>query len=163
MKDFTIGQAQKLTSPAPFALISTKDGDHTNLMACSWWTYLSNHPAKIGICLKTTGHSGTLIKKNKEFAVNVVDEVLKTSAWQCGTISGSRENKAEKFNIILQDAKTIRAQVVTDSKVIFECHCTESVIVGDHTFFIADIIAVYGDPSRNALYSFDGYGRLDSI
>ena len=150
MQEFTVGQAQKLTAPAPFALISTKDTEHTNLMACSWWTYLSNHPAKLGICLKTTGHSGSLIRKNGEFAVNIVGEELKECAWLCGTVSGSKEYKASP-------------QVVENSKVIFECRCTDTVEAGDHTFYIADILKIYGNEEVKALYAYDGYGRLDTV
>ena len=52
MKELSVGQAQKMTTPAPFALLSSVDGaGRTNLMAVSWWTYLSNHPVKIGACL----------------------------------------------------------------------------------------------------------------
>ena len=163
MQEFTVGQAQKLTAPAPFALISTKDTEHTNLMACSWWTYLSNHPAKLGICLKTTGHSGSLIRKNGEFAVNVVGEELKECASLCGTVSGSKEYKADKFGITLTDAMVISPQVVENSKVIFECRCTDTVEAGDHTFYIADILKIYGNEEVKALYAYDGYGRLDTV
>ena len=49
MTDLTIGQAQRMTAPAPFALLTSADKEgKTNIMAVSWWTYLSNHPVKIG-------------------------------------------------------------------------------------------------------------------
>lgn len=59
MKDLTIGQAQRMTAPAPFALLTSIDKEgKTNIMAVSWWTYLSNHPVKLGACLSNKGYSG---------------------------------------------------------------------------------------------------------
>lgn len=29
--------------------------------------------------------------------------------------------------------------------------------VGDHTFFVADVVAVYGDDSKKQLFAYDGY------
>ena len=52
----TIGQAQKLTSPNPFALLSVRKNDGTtNVMAVSWWNYASNHPATVTVCLSSKG------------------------------------------------------------------------------------------------------------
>lgn len=91
MEQLTIGQAQKMTSPAPFALLSSVDETgRTNLMAVSWWTYLSNHPVKIGACLSNKGFSGGNIRAAGEFALNLVDETMKQKALECGRCSGMR-------------------------------------------------------------------------
>ena len=71
MTDINIGQAQRLTAPCPFALLSVlRDDGSTNLMAVSWWSYLSNHPPTLGACLSKKGLSGELIRKNGEFALS---------------------------------------------------------------------------------------------
>ena len=69
MNDITLGQAQRLTAPAPFALLCVRKADGgDNLMAVSWWTYLSNHPPMLGVCLSKKGLSGSLIKQSGVFA-----------------------------------------------------------------------------------------------
>ena len=56
MEKLTIGQAQRLSAPSPFALLGTKSaGGKENFMAVSWWTYLSNHPPMLGVCLSDKG------------------------------------------------------------------------------------------------------------
>ena len=70
-----------------------------NLMALSWWTYVSNHPATTAVCLSNKGYSAELIRSNKEFGLNIVDESLKEAAFACGTCSGRTENKPETFGI----------------------------------------------------------------
>ena len=43
MEKLTHGQAQRLTAPCPFGLVSTvKEDGSTNLMAVSWWCFLSS-------------------------------------------------------------------------------------------------------------------------
>ena len=90
MNSILIGHAQKLTAPAPFGLLSTKKPDGgTNLMAISWWTYLSNHPPMLGVCLSKKGLSGSLIEENGEFGLSIVGEGLKDAALRCGSCSGA--------------------------------------------------------------------------
>ena len=147
MTDITIGQAQRLTAPCPFALLSTLRPDGgTNLMAVSWWSYLSNRPPMLGACLSKKGLSGELIRQNGEFALSIVDASLKDAALRCGTCSGRTVDKAADFGIALTDAAAIAPQVVRDS---------------DHVLYIAEIVAIRGDAEKKALFAFDGYGRLD--
>lgn len=81
MEKITAAQAQRLTAPSPFALLSSlKEDGSTNLMAVSWWTFLSNRPPMIGVCLGKKGASGKLIQSTGEFALNIVGEELKEAA-----------------------------------------------------------------------------------
>ena len=161
MTDLTIGQAQRMTAPAPFALLTSIDKEgKTNIMAVSWWTYLSNHPVKIGACLSNKGYSGGNIREGGEFALCIVDESIGAAALGCGKCSGRSTDKAAELGIALSGAKTIAPKVVEASKVVFECKLSDMTAVGDHTFFIADVAAIYGDESKKQLYAYDGYGRL---
>lgn len=164
MKDITIGQAQKMTAPAPFALLSSCDSEgKTNLMAVSWWTYLSNHPPKLGVCLSNKGYSGSLIRESGEFSVNVVSESLKDAALMCGRCSGRTTDKVSEFGIETVDASVVKAKLVADSRVSFECRLTDCFDIGDHTIYVGDIAAVHGDESKKQLYAYDGYARLDTV
>lgn len=164
MNRLTVAEAQKLASPAPFALLSVKREDgKTNLMALSWWSFLSNHPPMLGVCLSKKGLSGSLIEKNGEFALSLVGPALKDSAFRCGCCSGRVVDKAEDFGIPLEDAQAIGAQVVSGSRAVFECRLLSTAAAGDHVFYIAEIVAAQGDAGVEQLYAFDGYRRLDTL
>jgi len=67
--------------------VSTKKPNgKTNLMALSWWTFVSNNPATIAVSINKKAFSHELIYMNKEFGLNIVDESLKISAFLCGTL-----------------------------------------------------------------------------
>lgn len=164
MNRLTVAEAQKLASPAPFALLSVKREDgKTNLMALSWWSFLSNHPPMLGVCLSKKGLSGSLIEKNGEFALSLVGPALKDSAFRCGCCSGRVVDKAEDFGVPLEDAQAIGAQVVSGSRAVFECRLLSAAAAGDHVFYIAEIVAAQGDAGVEQLYAFDGYRRLDTL
>lgn len=164
IQNIIIGQAQKLTAPAPFGLLSTKKPDGgTNLMAVSWWTYLSNHPPMLGVCLSKKGLSGSLIEANGEFGLSIVGEALKESSLRCGGVSGRKTDKAAEFGIPLTAATVISTPVVEGSRVVFECRLKDQIEAGDHMFYLAEIVAVEGDADVRQLFAWDGYARLDPV
>ena len=164
MDKITIGQAERLTSPAPFGLLATvKEDGSVNLMAISWWTYLSNHPATIGVCLSSKGLSHSLIEANGEFTLSIVGEELKDSAIRCGSCSGRTVDKPAEFGIGLVPSECVAAPAVKGSRAVFECRLVSSAPAGDHVFYIAEAVNILGDASVNHLYAFDGYGRLDTV
>lgn len=161
---YRIAEIQKAVSPNPFALLSTqKADDSTNLMAISWWTFVSNHPATVAVCLSNRGFSGERIRYTLEFGLNIVGEELKEKAFLCGTCSGRERNKAEEFQIPLREADVIRTKLVKGSKVALECRLKGEYAVSDHTIFIAEIVEAHCTPGKKQLYAFDGYAKLDTI
>ena len=164
MNELTIGQAQSLTAPAPFGLLSTRLADGTtNLMAVSWWTYLSNHPPMLGVCLSKKGLSGSRIAETGEFGLSIPGDEIREAALQCGMCSGRAVKKAEEFGIPLVPSMEIASELVAGSRVCFECRVKETADAGDHTFFLAEIVAVRGDESVPQLFAFDGYARLSTL
>ena len=163
MEPITLKEAQKLSSPNPFALVSTADADgRNNLMALSWWTYCSNNPPTVAVCLSKRGYSGTLIKESGEFALCLPDETLKEAAFLCGTCSGRSVDKAEKFGIELAEPDVIRAKPVAHSKVALECRVTQALEAGDHHLFVAEVIAAHGAPDAKHLLAENGYAVLNA-
>lgn len=160
-----IGMIQRITSPHPFALVSSlKDDGSTNLMAISWWSFASNQPASLIVCLSQKGYSGKCIEKTGQFSLNIVNETLKESAFRCGTCSGATMDKAATFNIALTPARQIQPMLVKDSIVSLECLVTEKMLVGDHILFAAVIEDAHIRESETPhLYTFDGYARLGTI
>ena len=164
LSEITAGQAQKLTSPSPFGLLSTcSDDGLVNLAAVSWWTYLSNHPPMLGVCLSKKGLSGSLIAASGEFGLSIPGAEWKDAAFRCGTCSGRTRNKALEFGIELTPASVLRTPLVEHSRVAFECRLKDQAEAGDHVIYLAEIVAIRGDPEISQLFAWDGYARLDPL
>ena len=161
MEPITIGRFQQRTSPNPFALLSTRDTNgKNNLMAISWWTYVSSHPATIAVCLSQHGYSGSVITSTGEFCLCLPDESICEAAFRCGTCSGRDHDKPSEFGIALEPAEHIKAMRVTHSAMVLECRLQKAVDIGDHTAYFAEVLGCYESPQVQPLYAFDGYRRL---
>ena len=164
MNSISIKEAQRLTSPNPFALVCTgRRNGPFNLMALSWWTYVSNKPPAIAICTSQTGYSGSLLRMNGEFTLNVVGEDLRTQAFMCGRTSGRNLNKAETYAIPLVQSEKVGPMCVDRSRVCLECRVSQVVTVGDHNIWIAEVVAAHGDSSVKPLYALEGYSWLGLV
>ena len=164
MTELSPGQAQRLTAPAPFALLSARKEDGSdNLMAVSWWTYLSNRPPMLGVCLSKKGLSGSLIERSGVFTLSVVGEELADAALACGRCSGREHDKAAEFGIPLEPASAVPASLVSGSRAAFECRLVSQIEAGDHVFYLAEILACRGDAAVKQLFAWDGYSRLGTV
>ena len=165
MQKTSFAQAQKMLSPSPFALLTSldKENERTNLMAVSWWTFASNHPATIIACLSQKGLSGSLVKESGEFGLCMVKPSLKEAGMKCGACSGRTVNKAEEFGIALVPADEIAPQLVAESAAAFECRLIRSEDVQDHTLLIAEVVATHAEEGAAVLYAMDGYRRLETV
>ena len=116
MKELTLKQAQVMTSPNPFALIvSNKPEGGVNLMAASWWTYVSNRPPMIAVSLSQRGYTGECIAASGTFALCVPESSLAEASFYCGTASGRTVDKAAGSGIALTEMKEGFPPVVEDS------------------------------------------------
>lgn len=163
MEAITLSGVQKLTSPNPFALLtSDMGGGKTNVMALSWWMYACNKPEMIAVCVSNKGYTHELIEKSGEFCLCLPTETIREAAFKCGTVSGRAENKAEAFGIALSSATTVAAQYVTDSAAVLECRVEQTLPAGDHILFLAKVTAAHGDKNARPLFAMNGYGALDT-
>ncbi|MBR3422936.1 MAG: flavin reductase family protein [Clostridia bacterium] len=161
MEKVTINDAQKITSPNPFTLVATRGNDgKVNVMALSWWTYVSNHPATVVICTSDRGYTGGVIKETGEFTLSMPDESLREQAFLCGTCSGRDRDKAAEFGIEFEDSETVSVPRVKGSALALECRLKDSVTLGDHTMYIAEVTAVFADRERNPVFAAEGYRKL---
>ena len=156
-----INSIQKASSPNPFALLSARTPDgRDNLMAVSWWTYASNHPPMVAVCLSKKGYSGALIEGGGDFVLNLVGAELKDSAFACGTCSGRTVDKAREYGIAMEPSEEVASGRVAGAVASMECRLTQAVDAGDHRVYIAEVVATHLSNGRAPLHAFNGYAAL---
>lgn len=161
MEKMTIGRAEQLTSPNPFAIITVKKPDgKTNAMACSWWCYASNHPATIVCCLSKRGFTGSCIQKTGAFGLNIVSEKVKDAAYACGTCSGREMDKAAEVGLPLVEAEGYAQEMVDASRLWMSCRLVNQIDIGDHMMYVGEVDTIDGDESVPGMYAWGGYASL---
>lgn len=164
MESIKISKATVLTSPNPVTLICTQTPEgKTNLATVSWWTYLSFKPAMIGFAMQKTAYSGELTRQSKKVMLTVPGAELAVAVMQCGSVSGRNKDKAKEYGIELMNVSDSLIQIPVGSKLVFDCTLSETVDVGDHSFYICNVDNIFADETQKQLFAWKGYADIRPI
>ena len=145
MDSLPIGKAFTLLEPGPVILVTTHDGQSDNVMTISW-TMVLDFTAAFAITTGPWNHSYSALVEQKEcvIAIPTVDMIDKVVG--IGTCSGVNTDKFEKFGLIREKAKHVRAPLLKDCLANIECRVVD--VIGRHNIIVLDGLAAYFDGSR---------------
>ncbi len=132
--------------PLPAVMIScgiTKD--EYNIITISWTGTINTEPAMCYISVRKERHSYNIIKKNKEFIINLTTAELTYAADWCGVKSGKNYNKFKEMGLTPEKASILKTPMIKESPVNIECKVEKIIELGSHDMFIAKILAVNVD------------------
>jgi flavin reductase (DIM6/NTAB) family NADH-FMN oxidoreductase RutF len=121
------------------------DAGKTNIITLAWHTPISRHPPLYGISIAPKRYSYALIKKSKEFVINFIPYSLAKAAQFCGTHSGQSTEKLYKTKLTLAPSKKLSTPIIKEGYAHLECKLVKSTRIGDHTFFIGEVIYISAD------------------
>jgi len=136
-----------MLSPVPAVMVSCGTMDAPNILTIAWTGILATHPPKTYISVRPGRFSYPLIKESGEFVINLTTEALVRAADFCGVRSGKDVNKFEHCRLTPVAAPNVSAPMIGESPVSIECRVTDTVPLGTHDMFIADIVGVNIDPA----------------
>ncbi len=132
--------------PLPAVLISCGSSpEEYNLFTVSWVGTICTNPPMCYISVRPERHSYEIIKKNKEFVINLTNEDMAYAADWCGVRSGKDYNKFSETGLIPVVSKIIKAPYIRQSPLSIECKLKEIIPLGSHDMFIADVVNVWAD------------------
>jgi flavin reductase (DIM6/NTAB) family NADH-FMN oxidoreductase RutF len=114
-----------------------------NIISIGMYGFFSGKPTLVGIGLAPSRYSYELIRKSKEYVVNVVDEKLIEAVKICGEQSGREVDKFALAKLTAEKASKINAPLIRESPVSIECRVIKEVETGDHVWFIAEVLATH--------------------
>jgi flavin reductase (DIM6/NTAB) family NADH-FMN oxidoreductase RutF len=143
--------------PVPVVLVSC--GGTTewkpNLITIAWAGTICTNPPMLSISVRPERHSYDIIKQTGEFVVNLPTvKQTKATDW-CGVVSGRDHDKFEKTGLTPAPSLHVRCPIVQECPVNIECKVTQTLKLGSHVLFIAEVVAV--QVSENLL---DAKGKL---
>lgn len=164
MKELDRHEAFELASPFPYVLAVTLDKrDRPNIIGLSWWMFTSWDPLMIAISVGHRRYSHECLEHHKEFVLCFPSEGQEKDAWFCGTKSGRDVDKFQKTSFKPVNSRVVKPPIIDSVTVAYECKIVDQVNTGDHTIYIADVVAIHGNPDRAShLYSIH-YKKLLSI
>ncbi len=142
-------------------IVTCQNGDKRDATTVAWITKVSNDPPLIMASISPKRFIHNLIAEAKEFNVAILGEESEKMALFCGTKSGYNVDKLREFNIKTLKSSLNSSPTIKNALVSLECKLINSFEVGDHTAFIAEIVASSILKEGNQLIITDKLCTLD--
>ena len=133
-----------MLSPVPVVLVScggTKEWK-PNLITIAWAGTVCTNPPMLSISVRPERYSYDIIQQTGEFVVNIPGvKQAKATDW-CGVVSGRDHDKFEKTGLTPAPALKVECPIVLECPVNIECRVTQTLRLGSHVMFLAEVVAV---------------------
>jgi len=144
-------------SPGPPVLVSCggTQGWKPNLITIAWAGNVCSDPPMLSISVRPERYSFEIIRTTHEFVVNVPSLKQARAVDWCGMVSGRSEDKFAGAGLTPALAQKVHPPIVLECPLNIECRVKESLELGSHTMFVAEVVAVQVSADL-----VDGKGRL---
>jgi flavin reductase (DIM6/NTAB) family NADH-FMN oxidoreductase RutF len=102
----------------------------------------------IAIAVGHQKYSHECLEHHKEFALCFPSEGQEKDAWTCGVKSGRDMDKFQETEFRPVHSKCVKPPMIEGSTIAYECKIVKQVETGDHTVYIANVVATHGCPDR---------------
>lgn len=144
-----------LLAPVPPVLVSCGNMEKPNLITIAWAGTINSDPVRVSISVRPERYSHGLISERGEFVINLpTQKILRAVDW-CGVKSGRDVDKFKEMGLTAVPGSAVSAPVLAESPVNLECRVFQTIPLGSHDLFLADIVAIDVDEAL-----LDGSGRL---
>lgn len=140
-----LDKAYRLLNFGPTVLVSSQSDGKPNLMPVAWNMPIDFDPPKVAICIGDHSYTFKIIKKTKEFVINIPTASMVKKLYQCGKVSGTKVDKFKKFGLTPIPALKVKAPLVKECVAHLECRVIDDSLVDKYNIFIVQVVACSGD------------------
>ena len=132
--------------PLPAVLVSAADKQgNQNVFTVAWTGTVCSNPAMVSISVRPERYSYHMIRETGEFVINLTTEDLAFATDFCGVKSGRDIDKFKEMRLTPLAADKVSAPLIAQSPVNIECKVTQTIPLGTHDMFLAEVVAVHAD------------------
>lgn len=133
--------------PLPVVMVSCGDMDKSNIITVAWTGIINTDKPMCYISIRKERYSHDIIKKTKEFVINLTNKDLVYATDWCGVKTGAKVDKFKEMKLTKEKAKFVKCPLIKESPVSIECKVKEIRELGSHDMFIAEILSIDADES----------------
>lgn len=131
--------------PVPAVMVTCKDESIDNIITIAWAGTVCTDPAMVSISMRKSRYSYEIIKKTKEFIINLPGKELAFAVDFSGVRSGKNIDKFKHLNLTKKLGNKVNVNMIEECPVNIECKLKEIVQLGSHDMFLAEVLAVNVD------------------
>lgn len=135
-----------LLAPAPPALVTSGDGERSNVFTAAWTGIVCSEPPMTYVSIRRERFSHGIISETREFVINLPCEAITRATDLCGVRSGRDGDKFALAGLTREPSHLVAAPTIAECPVSLECRVREIIPLGSHDMFLADIVSVGVDP-----------------
>jgi flavin reductase (DIM6/NTAB) family NADH-FMN oxidoreductase RutF len=133
-------------APAPVILLSTVGEDGAaNVMTVAWAGVACQTPPIVSVAVRPERFSYEQIRAIGEFVLNIPPASLLRAVDFCGVVSGRNVDKFAETHLTPLPALKVRAPLIRECPVNLECVVRNSLVLGSHVLFLAEVVALHAD------------------
>ena len=133
--------------PVPVVLVSCVDkaSKKTNIITLAWCGVVCSKPPMLGLSIRPSRLSHGLIRKTKDFVVNIPSVGILKETDLCGMISGRDADKFKECSFTETPSSRISSPMISECPVNIECVLKDVIKLGAHDLFLGEIVLVHAD------------------
>jgi len=159
-------KALKRKYPETVVLVTTRSRKgRTNVMAVGWVASASEEPPMFVLGIDSGAFTYRLIRETREFVVAFPNEQMGPQVLYAGSRHGHKLDKFAGSGLITQTAAVVKAPLIADAVVNFECKLVRIIKPGDCPLIIGRVVAAHRhrNPSVRRLYTVGTGHRLSGV
>ena len=141
----TVWKGSAVTGPVPPALVVCGRSGVHNVLTVAWTGIVNSHPPVTYVSIRPERYSYSLIDGSGEFTINMPTSKMAKETDLCGTLTGAKTDKIAKCGFTLLQSSKISVPVIAECPLSLECRVINKIVLGSHTMFLAEILAVQID------------------
>lgn len=134
--------------PLPAVMVSVagmEGNDPPNIITVAWAGTVCTNPAMVSISVRPSRYSYELLRKHKEFVINLTTKDLVRACDICGVKSGRDVDKFKECKLTPLVLSHCSAPAIEESPVNIGCRVKEVLELGSHHMFLAEVTGVSVD------------------
>ena len=145
MRKLKLSKAFTLMEPGPVILVTTQDGNRSNIMTISW-TMVMDFTPMFAITTGEWNYSYSALRKTKECVIAIPTIDMLDKVVGIGTCSGADTDKFAQFKLTAVPGKVVHAPLIKECLANIECEVVD--IVKRHNIVVLKAVAAYVDATR---------------
>ncbi|HON56264.1 MAG TPA: flavin reductase family protein [bacterium] len=147
LKKVDLKYTNRLINHGPLVIVSAENGYNRTFTPIAWNMPVEHSPALIALTIAKENFVNTLIKKSKEFCVNVPSIDYLDLVIKLGGVSGKDTDKVKDFKLKIKKCKKINCHYWSDAIAKIECKLIKTVSISEVDIFIGE--ALYCSANEN--------------
>jgi flavin reductase (DIM6/NTAB) family NADH-FMN oxidoreductase RutF len=163
--EIPLSMANMILYHGPTILVSSMDpkSQNTNIIPVSWVTPVTNDPPFVAFSLNQSTYSYELIKKSREFVINIPTFKIIKKVIYCGRYSGRKINKFSKTGLKKLPPMKIDTPRIDECIGHLECYLNQETYLSKTCLLIGEIVCATVEENYFDGFWKTGEGKAETI